>query len=369
MKRFYWTVNLILCAVLLFSLTASAQEGPVVVSLGDSYSSGEGIEPFYGQDAPLDEKVYDQDWLGHRSQKSWPGQLRVPGLSGTLSDHRGVYLKNADGSYTLAQDGNWFFVAATGARTQHLQSTRLIEVSRSSKNGTVHGTFSLDPQLEIFEALAADGRHADYVTLTLGGNDIGFAQFMSAVVMNGSLAKSFHLNEDQASVQEMIDALWAHFDDAGGPHERILAAYRSITEAAGEQAAVLVAGYPDILDPDGAFLAQREDVLLLNESTERFNLALEEIVQTLQQEGINIHFVPVTDAFSGKGAYAPEEYINGLILGSGEQDFVSTSLFSSASFHPNEAGARAYARCVQQKIDELEAAKKKINRPEGRERQ
>lgn len=50
------------------ALTAAASSDPmIVVSLGDSYSAGEGIEPFYGQSLPLSQKVCDHDWLAHRS--------------------------------------------------------------------------------------------------------------------------------------------------------------------------------------------------------------------------------------------------------------------------------------------------------------
>ena len=74
----------------------------IVVSLGDSYSAGEGIEPFYGQGLAVKDKVSNKDWLAHRSEKSWPGQLTVPGLEGTLADHKGK---------------NWCFAAASGAVT------------------------------------------------------------------------------------------------------------------------------------------------------------------------------------------------------------------------------------------------------------
>ena len=59
----------------------------IMVSLGDSYSSGEGIEPFYGQDKKISEKVKDKNWLAHRSKKSWTGLLEVPGLTGTMKDY------------------------------------------------------------------------------------------------------------------------------------------------------------------------------------------------------------------------------------------------------------------------------------------
>ena len=50
----------------------------IVVSLGDSFSSGEGIEKFYGQDLPLGLRVKNEDWLAHRSTQSWPGRLKIP---------------------------------------------------------------------------------------------------------------------------------------------------------------------------------------------------------------------------------------------------------------------------------------------------
>lgn len=55
-----------------------AKGTPVVVSLGDSYSSGEGVEPFYGQDK---NRTKDQNWLAHRSTKSWPSMLSIKGMN------------------------------------------------------------------------------------------------------------------------------------------------------------------------------------------------------------------------------------------------------------------------------------------------
>ena len=52
-------------------VSAAASGKKIVVSIGDSYSSGEGIEPFFGQDKASAEKVEDEDWLAHRSEKVW----------------------------------------------------------------------------------------------------------------------------------------------------------------------------------------------------------------------------------------------------------------------------------------------------------
>ena len=83
----------------------------VIVSLGDSYASGEGVEPFYGQDKERLEKMKNYDWLAHRSENSWPAQLVVPGISGTAKDYR--VTGTSDG--TKACD--WYFVASSGAVT------------------------------------------------------------------------------------------------------------------------------------------------------------------------------------------------------------------------------------------------------------
>ena len=65
----------------------AATDPVIVVSLGDSYSSGEGIEKFYGQDKSVREKVLDDDWLAHRSTKSWPSLLKV-GDSQTMGNYK-----------------------------------------------------------------------------------------------------------------------------------------------------------------------------------------------------------------------------------------------------------------------------------------
>ena len=66
----------------------------IIVSLGDSYSSGEGIEPFYSQSKSLEEKILDPygGWVAHRSELSWPSLIEIPGISGTMHDYNVDYL-------------------------------------------------------------------------------------------------------------------------------------------------------------------------------------------------------------------------------------------------------------------------------------
>ena len=364
--KFARLLSAILAFMLISGCAAVAEGDVVVVSLGDSYASGEGIEPFYGQDKPLSEKVLDQNWLAHRSEKSWAGLLRVPGIEGPLNENRGEYIRNADGSYTLLQAGSWFFVAASGAKCCDLFKEQRKYVSRRENGVTVDRTFALYPQLYIFDALAADGRKADYVTLTLGGNDMGFANIIAAALVNGPLLSG--AGEDilgeyaDIDLYTLLDTLWESFHAEGGQKQTIKAAYRAIAEAAGDQATIIVAGYPTFLgESENSFIFSNEDVKYINESTRRFNSEIETITRELCQEGYNICFVSVESEFAGKEAYsgARDEMINRVSLGAKAQDLVQDSLVSSYIIHPNARGAEAYARCIQQKIDELEQAKGK----------
>ncbi len=79
---------LLLCEITLFNMIvfpASASSGnsrsdmPIVVSLGDSFSSGEGIEPYYDQYEEEDKKYTSEDWVAHRSTLAWPGLLEFDG--------------------------------------------------------------------------------------------------------------------------------------------------------------------------------------------------------------------------------------------------------------------------------------------------
>ena len=146
----------------------TATEGSrVMVSLGDSYSSGEGIEPFYGQNESTADKVKNQDWLAHRSEKSWPGRLTLEGVNGSMSQNR---------------NDNWFFVATSGATTDNLTHTQRKDYDIDGKKGSRY----IDKQLDVFKELG--DKKAEYVTVSIGGND---AQFTD-VITKAALSFSFN---------------------------------------------------------------------------------------------------------------------------------------------------------------------------------
>ncbi len=339
MKKF---IAILLSAILVISgvsfapskgTDAAAKSGEkIVVSLGDSYSSGEGIEPFFGQDNDNAVKTKDEDWLAHRSQLAWSGQLKINGVSGTLADHK---------------DTNWFFRASSGAKTNHFYEGQ----DKTYKRGDYSGTCKLTPQLEVFDTLEAGS--VDYVTVTIGGNDMGFVEIVSSAITG---------SED--SLKKALDDVWTKFSAKGGIRDNIKKAYNDIAAKAGSQATIIVAGYPKFLNPEGfkvvSFIelpVSVEKVALVNDSVEKFNAELDKLVAECRSEGLNIVFADVQKEFEGHEAYTSEPYFNGIITKIMPEDLSEVGMVSSYSIHPNADGAKAYARAVQKVVDDLEAGK------------
>lgn len=312
----------------------------IVVSLGDSYSSGEGIEKFYKQDLDNSIKVNEPDWLAHRSENSWSGQLTVDGGTSTLSQHK--------------EDGTWFFVAASGAVTDNLLNPFVKEYNR----GKYEGKKSLDPQLDIFKSVEKKyGKNAvDYVTISIGGNDVDFSGIITKAVVTPAFL-------EPGSLSKTLNNTWDDFYAQNGIKEDIKNAYIDICNAAGPQAHVIVAGYPKLLDEGGAGSSSAKGATIINNSVSRFNLAISEIVHSCQDAGYNISFVSVEEAFDGHEAYTSDPYINEVNLlvnplQNKTEDLKDYMVASAYSIHPNYTGATKYAQCVQAEIDSIQLEEK-----------
>lgn len=339
-----WIYLAALAAVMLAWSCAWADGGTrVIVSLGDSYSSGEGVEPFFGQDAEFSDKLLNQDWLAHRSEAAWPGRLTLSGVDGTMADH---------------WNENWFFAAASGAKAKNLfqlteeeiREGKTAEQEKKYNRQRISGTAYLAPQLSIFDELDRKGLKADYVTVTIGGNDIGF-QLNAAYGYLGVLG---NMQGSFDTLEELAEQMWKPmFDD--GTRDDIRRVFQDIAGRAGDQAWIIVAGYPELVNPEGGdqgFPAR--DAQIMNLGCSQFNAAIRDIVEECRGEGMKICFVSVEEAFAGHGAYTEDPYINPVIFETQAQDLRVDTMASMYSMHPNEKGLQAYTRCVQDMIDRLE---------------
>lgn len=311
---------------------------PVVVSLGDSYSSGEGNPPYCDTRFTNAQKVQSYDWLAHRSENSWPSQLSLNGIT-----------------FKTVKNIRWYFVASSGATTEHLYNPQEKKYYRgpTSDAGNIYrsydlqnGSKDLKPQLSIFEELNSKNQKADYVTITLGGNDANFADIVTEGFLEGYIVFG--------NVQKKLAKTWGDFYKQNGIRDNIREAYRNIRNAAGDQAKIIVAGYPTLINTEGGGGFSTETAVAINNAVSQFNKELRGIVTECQAAKINIHFVSVEEEFKGHEAYTDTPYIHEVMLGPGREELNEISVKNSGSIHPNENGMEVYRECVQNKIEELE---------------
>lgn len=359
-------ITVIAVSTSLFSVNAvessdDAVDSVVVVSLGDSYSSGEGIEPFYGQEKSLSTKVYTTDWLAHRSQESWPGLLEIPNVEGTLKNYR-----VEDAGTDSLKKCQWYFRAVSGAETKHFKNEQQKKTIRQKTLSKEKREVYLPLQLDVFKGISEP---VDYVTLSVGGNDVGFADIITNCVLestylhHGTVVSAMGATSFLVHVPTVLEmrfnSLWNNIDTT---RENIKKTYIDISQAAPE-AEIIVAGYPKLLDKNGkGFAISKEEATLVNNNVHDFNKELKSIVTDCQKEGIHIHFVDVETEFDmdgGHQAYSSDPWINEIKLGSQSEDLEDNLKASAYSIHPNKEGAIHYAKCVNKKIEEIENRKQK----------
>ncbi|MCR5460122.1 MAG: SGNH/GDSL hydrolase family protein [Acetatifactor sp.] len=312
---------------------AAGRESVVIVSMGDSYSSGEGLSNFYGYDEYKNTGVYNEDWLSHRSKISWPSRLEVPGIDGTMSNYHVPF------GGTATTTSKWYFVAVSGAETIHFDH----EQPKPAKNPVKMMT----PQLNVFNQITDP---VDYVTLTIGGNDVKFAD-----VITNAVKYSYTIG-GYKKFEKYLEGIWAtRFDTLAN----IKATYKKIEQAAGTQATILVAGYPTLVKSSGCLVIHEKHAQLINEKVLAFNDLLADLVVECQGEGMNIKFVDVAASFKGHEAYTSDNWIN-KISTRHDDDIPKDGLLdvvSAYSMHPNDKGVAEYARLVNLAIKDSEEKK------------
>lgn len=314
-----------LVAVPLLALVATAAPGtaaatprghhraPHAVALGDSYASGEGLAPY----AEGTNTATDQC---HRSGDSYPALLaesRARAFRGLTS------------------------VACSGARTGALVSA------------------GAEPA-----QLAALSRKTRTVTVTIGGNDIGFAPILASCVYTpvveaqalvpGRPACAARLDDD-------VTAATGHLAGLGGTAAQFPGtitmpqALRAIHRRA-PKARIYVTGYPRLFGlafpspfgcPVGAvgqvpLFVTADDAIWFRTKADALNAALASSVGRARRHGIDATYVDVATPFTSHnvcGTGTP--WVNGVVA-----DPTSPSGFATASFHPTAQGQEAYAAAV-----------------------
>jgi len=292
------------------------------VALGDSYSSGEGAPPFFsGTDGPTD--------FCHRSLNAY---------SQVLGQAYNVTPK---------------FYACSGAVTANITSQyRFGEPPQITEPG-VDTTASL-------------------VTMSIGGNDAGFADVLTSCIEQKLKADAVNaaigpvavwlglgLDPSCANSQSFVDAANARIDNVFGPAESTYQALRGATSPT--DTSIIVADYPHLFPDSASEQSCLALSLILTTADEQyFNQAADRLDGVLQsaasQAGAN--FVDIRSAFSGHAICGNGgAWLNGISFASGSGQpctltVLGHCIWSGApivgSFHPNASGqSEGYAAAIQ----------------------
>jgi lysophospholipase L1-like esterase len=163
--------------------------------------------------------------------------------------------------------------------------------------------------------LAALDARTDLVTLTVGGNDIGWSTAVTACIV--------------ASDAQCAGALAVVVGRATAQLPALLDAIYGQVAAAAPNAHVVVTGYPRLFSPEyGTFLAASPaEQAALNAGADTLDAV---IASATARAGFQ--YVDVRQRFDGHGANSPDAWILGP--------------FDPAAFHPDAAGYRAYTAAV-----------------------
>ncbi len=325
----------------------------LVVAMGDSYASGEGnprnVRSWLRRGGAF--TPYWDDDPCNRSTRAAPAQAALA-------------LEKASRTTSVTL----LFVACSGAT---------VDAGILGPQRTAGQTES---QLEIATRLL-NGRAADLVLLSVGGNDVGFTSVLETCARNsdcptvpassGPLAGYPSL---QAGIQAQTAALAGDFDRVsaciGGPSCRLADGRTVPAMALADSGRVLPVLYPDITRAaDGApcsyltigqkdFAWARDTVLqpapgnpysypLAGGGTATLSMAAGSLNQQVASTTRLDRWTPVTGAWSASGDSAAG---HGLCAGDAAWVFAFTGFTAlpSASFHPNPAGQAVMGREIAQ---------------------
>ena len=259
------------------------------VALGDSYSSGKGVEPYEGSNGAADPC--------YRSFGAYP-RLLADEVGGTRFE----------------------FWACSGAHVYQLSSRTV------SQDDPPFDDPAQVPSGSAYQSsLDRLGPDVSLVTITIGGHDAGFGDVMFDCIQPFWLGSCDDLDPEVQA-------------DLGRLSNRLIALYRSIRAKVHPEARILVLGYPQLFPDnpsgvclDGGFINSSERAWLNDIATQ-----LNSVIADSAAAVPGVEFVSVREAFRGHE-----------ICGSREAYLVGASLqHPSNSFHPNYKGQRAMAEAA-----------------------
>ncbi|KGN35469.1 hypothetical protein N803_06255 [Knoellia subterranea KCTC 19937] len=274
------------------------------VALGDSFASGEGAGDYH-------------DGTNYDNRDDWN-----PGNWGDDSHNRCRRSGSAYAEQTFSAfdfEGGFTAAYCSGATQGDLHNPNDKNDNEEAQLNSLNDDTSL-------------------VTMSIGGNDLGFSKVLTDCVLNGGGGVAW-TDGCQAKWNDELDQ---RIEDL---KPELVALYTEIRERA-PNARVIIMGYPRLFnDPPSQELNNmlfNEDQIWMNGKADALNAMLREAAREA-----GVEFIDPTQAFLGHGVGAPdgEQWINDLDWGG-----PGLSVTDPGSFHPNAQGHDAMAALLQEQL-------------------
>jgi GDSL-like Lipase/Acylhydrolase family len=323
----------------------AAASGADYVAMGDSYSAGQGVQPF---DANSDYSYEGMADACHRSTSgAYSRMVTLPGSSTPIAQQ----------AASLTGGTQYHFTACSGAVTTQLSLAALdstptaADTAGSTDWGTPQDLYGESPQ----DDTGWLGPQTTLVTLTIGGNDARFADVLTGCLLPGVTQDCNNAGYilTRHSNGAVDPGPLAQFEPQviGLEKNHLVDVYQEIGALA-PHAEIIVLGYPRLF-PESTSSAcnvgldmnlSAADQNWLNQEGDLLNQNISAAVSKVAALGVNIHYVNPVPGFTGHAICSAAPWLNGLInwsvSGSGLQ------VVGGGSFHPMLAGQQEYAKLV-----------------------
>lgn len=298
----------------------------IVVSLGDSFSSGEGA----GNYSPVTDNNGDDDRMRnacHRSANSWSRLAKLPDSSTPIGARDNLDDPTLD----------YHAISCSGAETKHL-----FAIEKASKQHEA-------PQLQ---QGYLDG-NTTLVTLSIGGNDVGFSPVLQACIKAHFLG--LNCQSEKPGVYEKLEKLKGQLDKT-----------ISTIQTQAPNAMILLMGYPALFGDGVACMPlSRNDLGWLQQMNADLNSSIRDRVEAAGDS--KVVFADPTTAFDGRSICGQDPAINNLMpwvehvwgsRTSGDEPMFQIPSpwgdikagVAAASIHPNAKGTALYALVMEQAL-------------------
>lgn len=303
----------------LHTLTAGGQTESLInyLALGDSFASGEGA---YNYKSSSDTKSPFNKC--HVSLNAYSYQL--------------MDLFNSSES-----------VACSGAKQKDISSARYISPQSEGKLGAsyddeIYGNFLSGhrPQLRFVERIKPT-----VVTMSIGGNDIGFGKIITNCIMPGTCYAS---DQEKSDLAATIHA----------QRQPLSLLYRQIKEASATGSSIYIVGYPELVDPNGTCALNvrlnKDELKFANQVVASLNTVIKD-----SAADAGVHYIDVSKALYGYRlceTKSADVAVNGAMLGKDKTaslplyptDYqLDIYLSAHESYHPNQKGQRLIADAIR----------------------